>query len=173
MIVDIVIGVAVLTGLVIGIRSGFVRQAVGLLGLVLAVSGGLALAAPVGRFMDSALGVPEQYAAYAGFAVVFFGVYLLAMVLVKLIMSVVKTLQLSGANRMAGAVFGGVKAVALLGIAAVLLSAAGQPGESMRNSSRLYDPLVQVTDVAWRFVADRFGDGEQVPELPEVGTDLP
>ena len=152
--VDILILTVLVTGLLLGFKSGLVRQVIGLAGLLAAAFLGTVWAQQAGSIATAIFGVAEEYASWVGFGVVFLGVYIAAMVLSQFAMKLVKTLHLSSINRMAGGIFGVLKSVVLLGVLAMVLARVDLPPEDMRNGSQLYGPLVQITELAWSHIDD-------------------
>ncbi len=156
--IDILILAIVAVSILAGFASGLVRQAVGLAGLLIAVTLGIKFANSAGEAVASILGLAEGYAQWLGFIVVFTGVYVAALIAARIGMSMVKTLQLSGINRIAGGIFGGLKSIVFIGVLLTLLATLEFPTANMRSNSRLYEPLMQASEAAWSYVGDQLVD---------------
>ncbi len=171
--IDILILAIVVVSILAGFVSGLVRQVVGLAGLLIAVALGIKFASPAGEAVASVLGLAEGYAQWFGFIVVFIGVYVAALIAARIGMSMVKTLQISGINRIAGGIFGGLKSIVFIGVLLTVLATLEFPTENMRSNSRLYAPLMEASEAAWNYFGDQLVDrldfsdpAESVQETP-------
>ena len=165
---DIIIVVFVGLGMIGGFRSGLIRQAVGLAGLVVAIGLGMRYGESVGTPIVSALDMAPDLASLAGFFVIFMAVAFATTILGRVITAMAKGLQLSGINKLVGALFGGLKSAVLIG--AVLICAAlwDLPSNEMRTDSRLYAPLMEGMAFAWQYFSDTFPDAIGSISTPET-----
>ncbi len=143
--IDLVILVLAGLGLLSGLRSGLIRQVLGLAALIVAIVAGRMLALAVGNALAPIFGVSDPYVVWVGFLAIFVAVYIAAAIVGQIIMSLVKVLKLSAINRILGGAFGAAKMVLLLGVLALLLANFDLPPEDVRGRSSLYQPLVQST----------------------------
>lgn len=95
---DLLLVMILLTGLFWGTWKGLVRQVLSLAGLVL----GLLLALNFYSIPAVALNLPPGFAELVGFALIFFSVSLVAMLLSKLTDKLLKAVSLSWLNRLGG-----------------------------------------------------------------------
>ena len=162
-------------GIVIGIRSGLIKQVLGFVGLLLAFLLGYQLMEPAGALVRDSLGLSPDIAPLLGFALVFLAVQVLVFAAVRMIEALVGVLRLSSVNRLLGGAVGAAKAALVLSVAFVVLAGMHVPSEDTRKESRLYMPVASVLPEAWAYaealfpqlesLADRFGEGvaERLP----------
>ena len=167
---DLIIAAIVIIGLITGITTGLLRQVIGLAGLVISVILATRFAGSVGDAITGSLGIMEENAGLLGFIAVLLGVYIGAMIVAKLAASVIKTLHLSGLNRLAGGIFGAVKSVLLVGVMLILLGNLWElPPRDMVQSSILYDPVMEVMNTAWEIAGEHIPDDINISGLPSSG----
>jgi membrane protein required for colicin V production len=164
-------------GLVIGFRSGLIKQALSLVGLVVAFLLALRLMEGVGEMAAHSLGISPDIAPLVGFALVFGGVQLTVFALVRLLEAVVGALKLSAVNRVLGGAVGGLKATIVLSVVFLLLGYLAVPSEATQRSSAFYEPVSVVLPATWETVrvyfpqvqglSERFGD-EVEQRLPDA-----
>ena len=85
LILDIIIVVALLVGFILGYKDGFIRKLIGLIGLAVAIYLAVVFASPVGRLVESTLGIEFYLSEIIGGAVIF----LLIMIIIAIIKRVV------------------------------------------------------------------------------------
>ena len=162
-VVDALILAACAIGLIVGLRSGFVKQVFGFLGLLVALLAGIHLMDDVGVVL-SGLGVGESIAPLCGFAIVFVGVHVVVFILVRVLETILGTLMLSPVNRVLGSFVGGLKACLALSILFLILGYINVPSESARAESRLYGVVAAIVPNAWDYVQTKFPEAAEVPE---------
>ena len=161
---DLFILVGLAGGLVIGMRSGLIKQAMSFAGLLVAFVLSLHLMTPVGAMAAGSLGISEDIAPLVGFVLVFLLVQVAVFGLTKLLEAVVGALKLSWANRLMGGAVGAFKACLVLSVVFLVLGFLSVPSEATRNESALYAPVSTVLPSAWGFVSDTFPQVAKVSE---------
>ncbi len=174
---DVLIGIVLAGGLLIGLRSGFIKQALSFAGMIVAFLLALNLMHAAGALVTTSLGISEDIAPLLGFALVFLAVQVLVFALARLVETVAGALKLSGVNRLLGGAVGAFKAALLLSVAFLVLARLQVPTEETRDASALYDPVASVLPAAWDYfsevfpeverLSDRFGEG--LPPPPHSG----
>lgn len=170
-VLDLIILGILAVGMVIGLRSGLIKQVASLAGLVLAFVLGLQFMHPVGAMAVESLGVSESLAPLLGFVLVFLAVQVAVVAVVKIVEGLIGALKLSSVNRVLGGAMGGFKAALGLSVAFLVLSNLNIPDASARSSSRLYAPVSSVVPEAWEFVTGEFPAVKRLPE--QVGIPVP
>ncbi len=116
-----------------GWSSGLVRRVAGLVFLVLSFVLGAYLRSPVGGLINELFpDIPPNYTDMVGYSVVFSGLLIVFNLFSKVILSRVAVGGLSrSADRVLGAVFGGVEAVLILSAAIVILHTYTDPNNAL------------------------------------------
>ena len=159
---DLFILFALAIGLVIGLRSGLIKQAASLIGFILAVLAGVRFMDPVGATAVQSLGISESIGPLLGFVLVFLLIQAVVLIVVKLAETVIGVLRLTFINRALGGLVGAGKAALILSVLFLVGSYLGVPGSSAKDKSALYEPVARVLPQAWDFVAER------LPQLPSL-----
>ncbi len=163
-LLDLLILVGLTGGLIIGLRSGLIKQALSLVGMLVAFVLSLHLMTPVGEMAAGSLGISEDIAPLVGFVLVFLGVQVVVFGLTKLLEAVVGALKLSVVNRLLGGAVGAFKACLVLSVVFLVLGYVSVPSEDTREASAFYTPVSTVLPAAWGYVSDTFPQVAKVSE---------
>jgi membrane protein required for colicin V production len=171
----IILGVLGL-GIVLGLRSGLIKQVASLVGLVLAFVLGLHFMHAAGAVTVDSLGVSESLAPLLGFVLVFLAVQVAVVAVVKLTEALIGALKLSSVNRALGGAMGGLKAALVLSVAFLVLANLDIPDASARSASSFYAPVSSFVPDAWELLTGEFPALREVPDqigvpVPGVGAD--
>ena len=161
---DLFILIGLAGGLVIGLRSGLIKQAMSFVGMLVAFVLSLHLMKPVGEMAAGSLGISEDIAPLVGFVLVFLLVQVAVFGLTKLLEAVVGALKLSSVNRLLGGAVGAFKACLVLSVVFLVLGFLDVPSEDTRNESTFYVPVSTMLPSAWGFVSDTFPQVAKVSE---------
>lgn len=159
--IDILILIIVSIGLLKGWRSGFLKQATGLLGTILALILAASFVESAGRLVASTGHISPEKAILIGFM----GLFIVVKVAVNLVgaalSSLLESVNLSSLDRIVGGITGAAKAAIALSLIFVIIGYAQLPGEITRQRSLLYGPVYQIVPGAWSLFENRsstFGD---------------
>jgi len=152
---DIFILVIIGIGLLRGWRTGFLRQASSLGGTILAFALAASFMDTVGRLITVNAGVAPEQSALLGFIGVFMLVKILVNIVTKTAETLLKAVKLSGLDRLAGGLTGGLKAAVALSLVFVVIGFAQLPGKVSRDSSEFYKPVYQLVPEAWGLLSNR------------------
>ncbi len=155
-IVDIIILVVVGLGILVGLKTGLIRQVVGLAGLVGAFILAFIFMENVAALLIQRLDISVQIASITGFAVVFLGVQVGVLALTRLLQTVIGALKLNLFNRALGGALGGFSAVLVLSILFNILAPMGVPSTENRFASKFYEPVSDVLPGAWGMAVSVF-----------------
>jgi len=150
---DILIIILLTVGIVRGLMKGAIRQALGLVGTVLAVILALEFMHPVGRSIGGLVGVGEAFYGAVGFIAIFAAVEIAVFLISRALESLLHLLKLTIVNRAMGGVLGLAKAVLILSVLFLVLGLFDVPEAENRQSSFLYRPVATVFPSAWEFAA--------------------
>ncbi|MDX1546484.1 MAG: CvpA family protein [Rhodothermales bacterium] len=146
---DLLILGALTVGLVVGWRSGLIKQALSLVGGLIAFLLALSLMHTVGAMLAVSLGLSSSLAPLLGFVLVFVAIQVGVFALVRLVEKVVGVLRLGLVNRMAGSMMGAGKAALALSIVFLVLAPVEVPSEPARSRSAFYAPVAAAVPAAW------------------------
>jgi membrane protein required for colicin V production len=114
-IIDIIIAVAITISIIVGVMRGFVKEAMSLAALLIAIWAALFFGAAVGGVAESWLG-SEELQAWFGRILVFAIVLSLGGLLSWSLSKIISLSVLKGVDRLAGSAFGAVRGVLLVAI---------------------------------------------------------
>lgn len=169
---DIFILIIVGIGLLRGLKSGFLKQASSLFGTILAFVLAASFMESVGRLLELKLGLTGGLSSMTAFIGIFMLVKLAFLTVTKAASSLLDAAKLSGLDRLAGGVTGGLKAAILLSLAFMMVGVAQLPAQSARESSEFYMPVYRLVPDAWRFLSDRSPAFEDMREMVEERLDF-
>ena len=167
---DIFIIIVVGLGALWGVKSGVVRQVLGIAGLIAAFVLAFMLMEPVGGFLSNQLPLEDQAATLAGFGGVFLVVQLVVMILIRLIQKLIGVLKLGLLNRILGALVGGLSAGLLLSIIFLFMMSFGVPSLGAQQASCFYGITSELLPRSWDMAASIFPQLDGLPE--RFGIDL-
>ena len=170
---DIIITIVVGIGVLWGVKSGIVRQVLGIAGLVASIVLGFLYMEPVGAMVASLLTIEGNMAVLAGFGSVFLAVQLGFTIIIRIIQKMIGVLKLGLVDRMVGGVVGGFSASLFLSILFWFMLGMGVPAPTAQESSRFYSPVSEILPGAWDYAAKAFPDLEGLPERFGLDLDQP
>lgn len=175
---DIAICILLLIGLWKGYLNGFFVELTSMIALIAAIYGSIYFSNYAGDWLRLQFDWEETYITIASFVVTFVVIIFVITYVGKLITKIIKTVQLSFINKLAGAVFGMVKMGFLASVILMFINTAS--GEfnlipkDIKDNSLIYEHVEPVAPVLLPKIleeADRMdrrlrGDEEQVPAKP-------
>lgn len=172
---DIFILLIIGIGLIRGLRSGFLKQVSSLVGTILAFVLAASFMESLGRLLELKVGFSPVF----GSLMAFIGIFVLVKMSVHTVgnaaATLLETVKLSGLDRVAGGITGGLKAAILMSLAFLMIGMAELPAKSAREVSEFYMPVYRLVPDAWRLLSDKapaFEDlRQQVEERLEFGKD--
>ena len=153
---DLVLGIVLAAGVWRGLRTGALAQVVGTVGWLAAFVVATALMAPVGAIVAAGLGVSERLAPVLGFVAIVAAVVGALTVAAHVARKAAEAVKLGGVDRLAGGLFGGLRAAFGLSVLLLTTSYAPIPGggpvivsAESREASALYDPVEALAPEVW------------------------
>lgn len=142
---DILLIIVLILSMIEGFRKGFIEELAALVGLILGIWAALHFSGFLAKQLESFWEINSQYLPVFAFAGIFIAVVITASVLGSIAGKFIKAISLGWVNRLAGLFFGLIKGALILSILLVIFSKVDQQlhllPESLRSSSKLYDPL--------------------------------
>lgn len=157
--VDYTILAILMISALISVLRGFVREALSLLGWIVAFWVAVTYSAPLEAYLVPYINVPSVRQA-AAFVALFVGVLLTTAVLMYLVGLLVKKTEITGTDRMLGMFFGLARGAVLVGLLVLLAGLTAVPGDPWWKESMLlphFERLaVEIKSLMPPEVADHF-----------------
>jgi membrane protein required for colicin V production len=144
-IIDILIAVAITISVVVGIFRGFVKEAISMAALLLAIWAALHFGPQIGNVADSWLS-SEELQTWFGRALVFIVILTLGGLIGWGVSKLVRLSVLSGLDRFFGSLFGALRGILLVAIFIIGGQFAGFDNDSWWTDSKLIPHLEIVAD---------------------------
>ncbi len=164
---DIIIIAILMIGIARGWKTGFIRQATNLAGIILAFV--LAVI-----FMDSlGLVIEERIMDYPGLGTIlaFLGIFVVVKVGITYVSrsakSFIDAMHLGSVDSLAGGLIGAFKAGIILSLVFVSISYFRLPDDTAVEESRLYQPVYQIVPDAWSFIVGQSSALEDIKSRVE------
>ena len=143
--IDIILGSLLLWSLIKGFRKGFIIELASLLALILGIYGAIKFADITASYLSNNIDLPENYTPLIAFALTFVVIVVGVHFLARLIQKLVKMVALNLVNRIAGAIFSGLKTALILSFVLFFVESIDQNikviPKDKKNQSLLYYPL--------------------------------
>lgn len=160
---DIFIIAVLSIGILVGFRSGLVRQLFGLISFVASFLIGIFYMEDVGGWFETQFGVSEAYSSLVGFGAVFLVIYLCTMIMSRVFDKIITEIPvIGGLNKIGGAALGLVTTGLLLSLVLLVLNEVDLPSQGLRDSSAFYENIYEILPRTWELATQRF------PELTEL-----
>jgi membrane protein required for colicin V production len=173
-IIDIIIIIPVIWGLYKGFTKGLIGQLAQLGALLIGVWGAMKFYKFVEDLIDKNTNGFEKYLPIISFALIFIGIVIIIHLLSKLIDNVVKAAALGWINKIAGAVFGGLKYLIIVGALLVIVdkidNATKLLEETTKTNSLLYKPTLSLTYSMFPALTD-VNESSFIPDLSVLKPD--
>lgn len=136
-----------------GFRNGFVREVLGLSGLIIALFLSFRYLEPINSWLIHVTGVHDAYSLLITFGLIFLLVILAVHLIIISIEYLIKFAFLSTTNRVFGLLFGILKSSLFVSMAVILLSTVEIPGEKTREASLTYPIMQQFAPTVYNGIA--------------------
>lgn len=152
-IIDLALGIPLLLWGVKGLRDGFVKEALGLAGLILAIVLAFSLMEEGHALLKDLLDQDPSWLPLAAAGIIFLGVMGITQLLIFSLNKTLEAASLNGINRLMGMAFGLLKAGIVLSLILMLLAGFDKPAKEMRDTSHLYSWVLPVATKTYDFIA--------------------
>jgi membrane protein required for colicin V production len=149
---DVAIVVAGGVGVLSGLGRGVLRMATSIVALAGAIYFASVYYPVVRQITLKYIPVTPTLAAVIGYAIVFLLVLTVIQIAGGVLMRLVRTVNLGWADRLAGGVAGGAIALALTGLALMMLTAALPTSNTLLKHSQLAPPVLRYTDALIAYI---------------------
>lgn len=157
-IIDIIILALVLLGVVMGFRSGFIKQLAALIGLVVGLVAAKMLYVTVGDKLAYLVANNALFAHIAAFVMIWLLVPVIFSIVAELLTKLLEFIYLGWLNRLLGAALGGMKWVLFISVAICALEYFDSDNKmiekKVKESSALYYPIREMAGLIMPAVQD-------------------
>lgn len=152
-LIDIALGIPLLLWGVKGLRDGLVKEALGLIGLILAIVLAFSLMEEGHALLKEYIDNDPSWLPLAAAGIIFLGVMGLTQLVIFSLNKTLEAAALNGLNRLLGMGFGLLKAGIVLSLILMLLAGFDKPPQKMRENSHLYSWVLPVATKTYDFIA--------------------
>jgi len=152
-LIDIALGIPLLLWGLKGLRDGLVKEALGLVGLILAIVLAFSLMEGGYALLKDLFNTDPSWLPLAAAGIIFLGVIGITQILIFSLNKTLEAAALNGLNRLLGMGFGLLKAGIVLSLILMLLAGFDKPAKQMRNSSQLYTWVLPVATKTYDFIS--------------------
>lgn len=150
---DILILIVLTIGLIRGMRTGFVRQATTLAGILVAFVAAASLMGAAGNVLSDYVGLSTDLAPLVGFVAVFLLARLIIYTFGAALDDLLVRTKLGGVNRVAGGIAGAFKAAVIMSLVFLVFGFVRLPSAPIRAQSDLYEVVYRIVPDAWQFLS--------------------
>ncbi len=170
---DIVLGILLIIAAINGFVKGFVEELAGLVALLLGIWAAIHFSDIIAEQLTAWFGWSFDQLPIVAFIITFIVVVILVNIIGSVINKLVKAASLGFLNRLAGLGFGVIKGALILSIILVVFEKIDKNvhilPESVREESRLYDPVLKLAPGVFPFL-DFWGEqSEESQDTPGKG----
>lgn len=154
--IDLTLGLLLIIAAIQGFRKGFIIELASLAALVLGIWGGIKLSDMTAHFITKHTGYTSDYLNIIAFFVTFIIIVILIHIMGKALDSIVKVVMLGFLNRLAGIIFGVLKAAVVLSVLLLLFDDIDETVHILpvqqKQESKIYGPMKEVVPTLFPFI---------------------
>lgn len=166
--IDLILGIILILAAIQGFRKGFVVELASLAALVLGIWGGIKFSDWTAGFITDTTGFHSEYLGVIAFVVTFVGIVIVVHILGKVVDNAVKVVAMGFLNRLAGIIFGVLKAAVILSILLLLFDVVDENTHILppkqKAGSKVYQPMKQLVPTLFPFIRLWDFNGKPDPE---------
>lgn len=154
--IDLVFSLLLIIAAIQGFRNGFIIELASLAALILGIWGGIKFSDITAVFITKHTGYQSEHLSVIAFVITFIIIIILVHMMGKMLDNVVKAIFLGFLNRLAGIIFGVLKAAVILSIFLLLFDNVDEnvhilPAKQ-KAESRIYLPMKQLVPTLFPFI---------------------
>ena len=175
--IDLVLALILIIAAIQGFRKGLIVELASLAALVLGIWGAIKFSDWTASFINSTMGYHSKYLTTIAFIVTFIVIVIVIHILGKILDKTVKAVALGFLNRLAGIIFGVLKAAVILSIFLLLFDTVDENVHllpaTQKAESKMYTPMKQLVPTLFPFIKFwDFGTGKQSPASAPQKTEV-
>jgi membrane protein required for colicin V production len=154
--IDLVLGILLIIAAIQGFRNGFIIELASLAALVLGIWGAIKFSDLTAEFITRHTGYHSEHLSTIAFVVTFIVIVILIHMMGKILDTIVKAVFLGFLNRLAGIIFGVLKAAVILSIILLLFDDIDENVHILparqKEESKIYEPMKQLVPTLFPFI---------------------
>jgi membrane protein required for colicin V production len=143
--IDIVLGILLILAAIGGFKKGLIAEVASLAALILGIWGAIKFSHTTSEFLVENFNLTTEYLNLISFVVTFVVIVILVHIVGNVVSKLVEAVMLGFVNKLAGLIFGVLKAALILSIILVLFDKIDEDvhilSESTKENSRMYEPI--------------------------------
>jgi membrane protein required for colicin V production len=143
--IDIVLGILLILAAIGGFKKGLIAEVASLAALILGIWGAIKFSHITSEFLVENFNLTTEYLNLISFVVTFVVIVILVHIVGNVVSKLVEAVMLGFVNKLAGLIFGVLKAALILSIILVLFDKIDEDvhilSESTKENSRMYEPI--------------------------------
>lgn len=154
--IDLVLGILLLIAAIQGFRNGLIIELASLAALIIGIWGGIKFSDFTADFITKQTGYHSEHLKTIAFVIIFILIVILIHIMGKMLDTIVKAVFLGFLNRLAGIIFGVLKAAVILSILLLLFDSVDEnvhllPAKQ-KEDSKIYTPMKQLVPTLFPFI---------------------
>jgi membrane protein required for colicin V production len=164
---DILIILIIVLFAIHGFIKGLIHELASLAGLILGIYASFQFSGQLEGYLTEYLNVPEKYSYITSFILIFIVVVIVIHLIGKLIEKMIGLIALGLLNKLAGSIFGILKAIVLISLAMLVINHFDNEliSDEKKEDSLFYKPIKKVAPLLWEGF-EKYGR-DKLPETPE------
>jgi membrane protein required for colicin V production len=154
--IDLILAIILIIAAVQGFRKGFIVELASLAALVLGIWGAIKFSDWTADFITDTTGFHSKHLTTIAFVVTFITIVIVIHILGKVLDNTVKAIALGFLNRLAGIIFGVLKAAVILSIFLLLFDSIDENVHilpaTQKAESKIYSPMKQLVPTLFPFI---------------------
>ena len=155
-ILDIIILICLIPAIILGIRKGFISQAISIVSIVVGIWASARFTDIAVEWLGQHITASSQVLKVVAFAVILIIVFIILGLVGRLLESILNFAFLGWVNKLAGAVFSVLKTVLILGIVIIAFNSLNNTFNLVQpeiiSDSVLYGPLKDIADTIFPYI---------------------
>jgi len=143
--IDIILAILLVLAAISGFRNGLITEVVSLAALVLGIWGAIEFSYVTSDFLVENLNIQSDHLGIISFIITFIVIIILVHIVGNVINKMVETMMMGFINKLAGLVFGVLKAALILSIILLVFDFIDEDvkilSEKAKSESRMYEPI--------------------------------
>jgi membrane protein required for colicin V production len=154
--IDVVLGIILIIAAIQGFRKGFIVEAASLAALILGIWGAIKFSDWTAGYISKTFNYHSSSLSTIAFLLTFIGIVILIHILGKILDNMIKAVALGFLNRLAGIIFGMLKAAVVMSILLLLFEPVDEnvhilPAKQ-KLESKIYQPMKQLVPTLFPFI---------------------
>ena len=154
--IDIIIGILLLLSAISGFKKGLIAELASLAALILGIWGAVEFSFVTSEFLVENLNLTTEHLPIISFVVTFIVIVILVHIVGNVVNKMVETVMLGFVNKLAGLVFGFLRAALVLSIILVVFDKIDEDveilSEQTKENSKLYEPVRKLAPSLFPFI---------------------